>query len=274
MSQPTRHLRQRAANSLAIEDCGLTQSRGRGRLTGSWSTRNCTEARSCDILVRPLLADKARNVQIRPQRLSSTAATNRPTTMDYSSSIQEADDPVTGSPWGNSPGSSPQANRTGFGNLTGDPPSSPFGRLNTQASSNGEGDGQRPGTATTASVTDGETEGETATDHSVAESTVGSQSISGDHSEPASQPGDPDAQPGPGQQARKPPQPQYRLQAKITGLERTGKKDPVLRFDVHVRSLPASYDVGALRTDAILDQPASIPHHTVPRCSTSSFRIH
>ena len=28
--------------------------------------------------------------------------------------------------------------------------------------------------------------------------------------------------------------PQYRLHAKITGLERTGRKDPVLRFDVHV----------------------------------------
>lgn len=30
------------------------------------------------------------------------------------------------------------------------------------------------------------------------------------------------------------PAPAYRIQAKITGLERTGKKDPVLRFDVHV----------------------------------------
>jgi hypothetical protein len=29
--------------------------------------------------------------------------------------------------------------------------------------------------------------------------------------------------------------PQYRLQAKITGLERTGRKDLILRFDVHVR---------------------------------------
>lgn len=31
--------------------------------------------------------------------------------------------------------------------------------------------------------------------------------------------------------------PQYRLEAKITGLERTGKKDPILRFDVYVRIL-------------------------------------
>lgn len=31
------------------------------------------------------------------------------------------------------------------------------------------------------------------------------------------------------------PVPAYKLQAKITALERTGRKDPVLRFDVHVR---------------------------------------
>ena len=31
--------------------------------------------------------------------------------------------------------------------------------------------------------------------------------------------------------------PQYKLHAKITGLERTGKKDLILRFDVHVRWL-------------------------------------
>lgn len=36
-------------------------------------------------------------------------------------------------------------------------------------------------------------------------------------------------------QARKPTYPQYKLQAKITGLERTGRKDPILRFDVHVQ---------------------------------------
>ena len=29
--------------------------------------------------------------------------------------------------------------------------------------------------------------------------------------------------------------PQYKLQAKITGLERTGRKDSILRFDVYVR---------------------------------------
>lgn len=36
------------------------------------------------------------------------------------------------------------------------------------------------------------------------------------------------------QQQFRRPQPQFKLQAKITGLERTGRKDPILRFDVHV----------------------------------------
>ena len=39
--------------------------------------------------------------------------------------------------------------------------------------------------------------------------------------------------PGGPQGVKRPPQ--YRMQAKITGLERTGKKDPSIRFDVHVR---------------------------------------
>lgn len=34
--------------------------------------------------------------------------------------------------------------------------------------------------------------------------------------------------------------PQYKLQAKITGLERTGRKDLILRFDVHVFQLNPS----------------------------------
>lgn len=43
----------------------------------------------------------------------------------------------------------------------------------------------------------------------------------------------------PSQQGAMPPQqrqhvPQYKLQAKLTSLERTGKKDPILRFDVYV----------------------------------------
>ena len=39
----------------------------------------------------------------------------------------------------------------------------------------------------------------------------------------------------PGARAGQRQPPQYKLQAKITSLERTGKKDPAITFDVHVR---------------------------------------
>ena len=61
------------------------------------------------------------------------------------------------------------------------------------------------------------------------------------------------------------PQPQYHLQAKITGLERSGRKDPILKFDVHVCT-PTTPE-GAPQTDATaiyLDQPSKVPHYTVP----------
>ncbi|KKA27559.1 hypothetical protein TD95_002403 [Thielaviopsis punctulata] len=41
----------------------------------------------------------------------------------------------------------------------------------------------------------------------------------------------------PQQQQTEPRRPQHRLTAKITGLERSGKKDPILRFDVHTNIL-------------------------------------
>lgn len=45
------------------------------------------------------------------------------------------------------------------------------------------------------------------------------------------------------QQARQQrPVPQYKLQAKITALERTGRKDPVLRFDVYVCCIDSMRD--------------------------------
>jgi len=39
--------------------------------------------------------------------------------------------------------------------------------------------------------------------------------------------------------------PQHKLQAKITGLERTGKKDPILRFDVYVCEVKTMLSVSA-----------------------------
>jgi hypothetical protein len=173
--------------------------------------------------------------------------------MDYSASIQD-DDPAAASPWGNSPTSSPRHNRPGFNNAASEePPAFPFG----PQSSSGLGQDptapegfQRPGTATTASGTDnGDTEGSTVVNEPVQQEaapeaqTAPPQPGSNIAPEPsAQQPPAQEAAARPDQQPRKPSQHQHKLQAKITGLERTGKKDPILRFDIHVRTprqLPA-----------------------------------
>ncbi|KAH0496733.1 hypothetical protein TgHK011_004080 [Trichoderma gracile] len=147
--------------------------------------------------------------------------------MDYSASIHETEDPAA-SPWGNTPGSSPQHDRTSFASLTGDAPVPAFpytpqpsngddvfpqsGSITPTAG--GEGDFGDAGVAAASSET--ETVSQTA-ESEAAQSTASTEAPSEE----------------PQQQPRKPPQPQFRLQAKITGLERTGKKDPILRFDVH-----------------------------------------
>ncbi|KHN94058.1 vacuolar protein sorting-associated protein vps17 [Metarhizium album ARSEF 1941] len=156
--------------------------------------------------------------------------------MDYSASINESEDPAA-SPWVSSPISSPQHSRTGFAPIPGDNGSSPFpyspqpGGLEAS----GETDGfQRPATATT----DLGAEGGQIDQSAISASSV-AEPASESHS-PASQApqqvgvSQPRAQQQPLAQRR----PQFKLQAKITGLERTGKKDPVLRFDVHT-NLPA-----------------------------------
>lgn len=77
-------------------------------------------------------------------------------------------------------------------------------------------------------------------------------------------------------QDSRPPAPAYRIQGKITGLERTGKKDPILRFDVHV-GLPLrlfyAYAVANSCFALKPDQYPQVPHDSVPRCASDPFRI-
>jgi hypothetical protein len=56
-----------------------------------------------------------------------------------------------------------------------------------------------------------------------------------------------------GQAARR-VRPQYKLQAKITGLERSGKKDIIVRFDVYVRPFYTNYH--SIRLILSQDQPS------------------
>ena len=151
------------------------------------------------------------------------------------------------SPWGNSPATSPRQPRPGLGALGEDPPSfrfnSPTANGFAQDPTSPEGF-QRPGTATSASGTDGENEGSTTLSAPEDEGPAEPQSAaSSQPPPPAATPASPGvgSQPVQGeptssqaQEPRRPTKPQHKLQAKVTGLERTGKKDPILRFDIHV----------------------------------------
>jgi hypothetical protein len=170
--------------------------------------------------------------------------------MDYSSTIHDVEDPAGDSPWGNSPVSSPSRNNIAAFNPVSaeNPPPSPF-RFNTQ-SSNGLSQEQsttqseeftRPGTAITVSGTEDDTEASETLNPSEAQSQSTAADLPTEDEGRATaqghqynQAGQPSSQPGHEQPPQKPAGAQYRLQAKITGLERTGKKDPILRFDVHV----------------------------------------
>jgi hypothetical protein len=170
--------------------------------------------------------------------------------MDYSA--HDSDLPDGGDPWA----SSPKHNRQSFGQPpTSDIPSSP---LPPQASPYGQGSEQygymgdqdahnRPNTA----------------------------SSNGDHPQPPQVAGQdaPQSQqqpqahqqaPAQGQQPQRyhgtRPQRQqqhYKLQAKVTGLERNGKKDPILRFDVYVRFSLHISDSFICRNAARIQRPKS-----------------
>ncbi|AEO60583.1 hypothetical protein MYCTH_2309915 [Thermothelomyces thermophilus ATCC 42464] len=182
--------------------------------------------------------------------------------MDYTSSIHDAEHAAEASPWGNSPTSSPGPNQSTFGPIAGDTPGSPFRYPNSNNGLNDDGgfggsdiDYRRPDTASTVSQpTEPEPEVsagvESHPDHQDVAGDQGplSQQLQQQQEQQQQQQQHQEQQPQKAtgsidraqeqQQPRRPPPPQFKLQAKITGLERTGRKDPILRFDVHT-NLPA-----------------------------------
>ncbi|GAP82626.1 putative PX domain-containing protein [Rosellinia necatrix] len=166
--------------------------------------------------------------------------------MDYRSPIQDDEHPAGASPWG-SPPPTPQRNASNYNPISGSQSPAPY-QYGSREAGNGfasEDPGidafRRPNTASSTAST---------TEYQPSEQSEPSQQA-GLGSGPEAQQSAPQQQPPPqggppsnaapsdaqgtqqGQQPRRPPGPQYKLQAKITGLERTGKKDPILRFDVH-----------------------------------------
>ena len=157
--------------------------------------------------------------------------------MDYSAISHDPDHPAGGSPWS----SSPQANRQAFSPTTGDqssspiPPSPNFHTSESLEQTHGstEDHSQDFGINEQAST---RAEADHQVAHESAEFTAPPESPAYSTQQQASQ-----------EQRQQPPRyhstskvgnrqnaPQYKLQAKITGLERTGRKDPILRFDVQV----------------------------------------
>lgn len=162
--------------------------------------------------------------------------------MDYHSSIADDEHPVGASPWGSSPPASPRRNESTFNSLGNEQPPYPYP---TQDSNNGfaqEDPGlnafKRPGTASSTASTkayDSAEQSEPSQPHD-----AGAEAEEQLPGTPQQQSQTHDNSPGTGpspereQQPQRPRGPHYKLQAKITGLERTGRKDPILRFDVHV----------------------------------------
>ncbi|OBT41160.1 hypothetical protein VE00_09072 [Pseudogymnoascus sp. WSF 3629] len=163
--------------------------------------------------------------------------------MDYSSSLHDGDNPAEASPWGSSSAPSPQHNRTSF-NPTPEAPGSPVYGQNRPHGDNYTSDS---GIAGGPGLSD-EAENAHAYDQrqDTTEPNVEHQGPQPVEQQPADY-SEQQRQPHPGQDAQRQqraPQPaarqgpHYKLQAKITGLERVGRKDPILRFDVHT-NLPA-----------------------------------
>jgi hypothetical protein len=172
--------------------------------------------------------------------------------MDYSSSVHDPENPAGASPWGSSPVPSPQHNRTTFGSSGGDIPPSPSPYRDSHPVSNGgftsEGPGgfNRPGSSDLVPPRDDNRDIPRSDANDSMQAQPGQQfggplqqqqqqhqyqQSQGSQQNQTQDPNQPERAPN----SRRATGPQYKLQAKITGLERTGRKDPILRFDVYVR---------------------------------------
>ena len=181
--------------------------------------------------------------------------------MDYSNH----EDAAGASPWGSSPVASPQRQEHGhtrsesYGSSIDVPTSPQYGKTRSYdrpVSSAGDSvadDSERPDTAESVAI-DPE---QALAGHQQAQAA-------------AAQPHQPEPQRyHPGGRGQQQQGSQYKLQAKITGLERTGRKDPILRFDVHVSTRPTPLTVTSANIS--LDQSPKVPNHPIQGCATNPF---
>ncbi|KAF4632446.1 hypothetical protein G7Y89_g5685 [Cudoniella acicularis] len=159
--------------------------------------------------------------------------------MDYSTTIHDADNPAGASPWGSSPATSPRRVRASSYGTSGEAPPSPTpdstnlpanGSYSHDDSMGGDSYNRPESSVGTGSVTENDHRPDTA--ESI-RSQSDQQSIPGQQAPVHQHRPEPQRYHPGARQAQHATGPQYKLQAKITGLERTGRKDPILRFDVH-----------------------------------------
>lgn len=166
--------------------------------------------------------------------------------MDYSAlhADENPDHPAGSSPWGNSPVASPEHNRTSFASEPTDGPISPIPYNAAQSRSDYSSDHDTmAGDESTHNGSIGPNMSSDNGDSDRRPGTADSMPESSNQRYPQQQSQQPQVQHQQQQQqdsqkyhsgARAPQKQQYKLQGKITGLERTGRKDPILRFDVYV----------------------------------------
>ncbi|KAK8127560.1 Vacuolar protein sorting-associated protein 17 [Apiospora sp. TS-2023a] len=165
--------------------------------------------------------------------------------MDYRSTMADDENPAGNSPWGSSPPASPRRNQSANYSSLGN--EATYGGYESQDPSNGLQHDDlttnafaRPNTASSTASTREHNSSQQGDSSQQPESDqhgddAGTAQQAGDEQSQSQGQADAPAEQGQQQQqqARKPTYPQYKLQAKITGLERTGRKDPIMRFDVH-----------------------------------------
>ncbi|CAG8123598.1 unnamed protein product [Penicillium olsonii] len=142
--------------------------------------------------------------------------------MDYSTITNDPDHPSEGSPWG-----SPRAERGTFPTSNNDIPSSPLVGQEQVADQTDRALSAEPQSPDLSAQLQSAQLGDP--DYPQEQSPFATQQSLNAQQQ----------LPGPAhhqteqRQASRPPAPTYKIQGKITGLERTGKKDPILRFEVH-----------------------------------------
>ena len=151
--------------------------------------------------------------------------------MDYSAAI--ADDPAAASPWGSS---SPRAQRTPFTGAVPDSPTTPSRSETADSQAHLPEPALEPPETPTREDISNDTQPPVSTAAAQVVSNLPQDTQIAQTQQSSTQQQAVQQKSGAARYHNPRPRqvPQYKLQAKVTALERTGRKDPVIRFDVYV----------------------------------------